>query len=135
MKTVKLFAFVLLTLVISQTGFSQNLSKATSPKLLVVKFHADWCKTCRAMGPVFEDLQNKIDGGNVLFVKLDFTNNKTKNQAVLLGAQLGIADVLSQNDRRTGFVLVIDAKSKKVLQKLGVDDDVDEMESKIRSFL
>lgn len=135
MKTVKLFAFVLLTLVISQTGFSQNLSKATSPKLLVVKFHADWCKTCRAMGPVFEDLQNKIDGGNVLFVKLDFTNNKTKNQAVLLGAQLGITEILSQNDRRTGFVLVIDAKSKKVLQKLGVDDDVDEMESKIRSFL
>lgn len=135
MKTVKLFAFVLLTLVIYQSSFSQNLKRETSPKLLVVKFHADWCKTCRAMGPVFEDLQNKIDGGNVLFVKLDFTNNKTKNQAVLLGSQLGIADILSQNDRRTGFVLVIDAKSKKVLQKLGIDDDVDSMESKIRALL
>ncbi|NCP21954.1 MAG: thioredoxin family protein [Zetaproteobacteria bacterium] len=135
MKTLKLVAFMVFSLVLVQPSFSQNSTKTTSPKLIVVKFHADWCKTCRAMGPVFEDLQNKIDGDEVLFIKLDFTNNKTKNQSTLLGSALGISDILKQNDRRTGFVLIIDAKTKKTLQKLTVDDDVEAMETKIRTLL
>jgi len=135
MKSIKLIAAVILTLMLSNKGISQNKNDIKSPKLMAVKFHADWCRVCRAMGPVFEDLQNKMDGSNVLFIKLDFTNNQTKHQANLLGAELGIKDILQQNYRRTGFVLVIDAKTKKVLKKLTAADDVYSMESKIRALL
>ena len=134
MRSIKLL-LVVLTLVVSSTGFSQKSKNIESPKLLLVKFHADWCRTCRVMGPIFEDLQNKIDGSAVLFVKLDFTNNQTKHQANMLGAGLGIGDILKQNQRRTGFILIIDAKTKKVLKKLTKDDDIYAMESKIRTLL
>jgi len=129
LKTIILF----ITLLTLQTGFSQKSKEIEAPKLIVVKFHADWCRICHAMGPVFEDLQNKMDGKNILFIKLDFTNNQTKHQANMLGATLGISSVLKANYRRTGFILIIDPKTKKVLQKLTKDDDVYAMEAKIKS--
>jgi len=135
MKSIKFITVILFTILISHTGFSQKKNNINTPKLMAVKFHADWCRVCRAMGPVFEDLQNKMDGADVLFVKLDFTNNQTKHQANLLGAELGLADILKQNYKRTGFVLIINAKTKKVLKKLTVNDDVYSMETKIKTLL
>jgi thiol-disulfide isomerase/thioredoxin len=43
-----------------------------------MKFYADWCGSCKAMGPLLEDLQNKYDGKSVLFVSLDRTNRSTE---------------------------------------------------------
>jgi len=134
MKTLKFLA-IFLMLSVSHLSSAQKTKEIASPQLLVVKFHADWCRICRAMGPVFENLQNKMDGDNVLFVKLDFTNNQTKHQAQMLGDALGIAHILKKNYRRTGFMLIIDPKTKKVLQKLTKEDDVYAMEAKIKSFL
>ena len=134
MKTLKILALISV-LFVSHLSFAQNSKAIEAPKLMVVKFHADWCRICRAMGPVFEDLQNKMDGPNILFIKLDFTNNQTKHQANMLGSALGITPILKKNYRRTGFILVIDPKTKKVLQKLTKDDDVYSMETKIRALL
>jgi thiol-disulfide isomerase/thioredoxin len=134
MKRIRLF-IVVLTLLLTNTISAQKSNSIESPKLILVKFHADWCKICRAMGPVFEDLQNKMDGQNILFVKLDFTNNKTKHQAHMLGDALGIASVLKKNYRHTGFILIINPKTKKVLKKLTKDDDVYAMEAKVKAFL
>jgi len=134
MKSLKILTLISL-LFVSHLSVAQKSKEIEAPKLVVVKFHADWCRICRAMGPVFEDLQNKMDGQNILFVKLDFTNNQTKHQANMLGAALGIAPILKKNYRRTGFILIIDPKTKKVLQKLTKDDDVYAMEAKIKSHL
>ncbi|MCF6212392.1 MAG: thioredoxin family protein [Flavobacteriaceae bacterium] len=134
MKSLK-FLIVFLMLSVSYLSSAQKIKEIASPQLIVVKFHADWCRICRVMGPVFEDLQNKMDGKNVLFIKLDFTNNQTKHQAQMLGDALGITPVLKKNYRRTGFILIIDPKTKKVLQKLTKDDDVYAMEAKVKSYL
>ncbi len=134
MKTLK-FLVVFFILFASHSSYAQKIKEIETPQLMLVKFHADWCRICRAMGPVFEDLQNKMDGKNILFIKLDFTNNQTKHQAHMLGAALGITPVLKRNYRRTGFILIIDPKTKKVLQKLSKDDDVYAMETKIISLL
>lgn len=134
MKALKILALII-TLFTIQLSTAQKGNEIESPKLMIVKFHADWCRICKAMGPVFEDLQNKMDNENILFVKLDFTNNQTKHQANMLGTSLGITPVLKTNYRRTGFILIIDPKTKKVLQKLTKDDDVYAMEAKIKSHL
>ena len=49
------------------------------------------------MGSVFTDLQNKLDGSPILFVKLDLTNNTTKHQDLA-----GDREPEQDHDKRTG---------------------------------
>jgi len=111
--------------------FAQENSEV---KLMVVKFHADWCGSCRALGPVLTDLTNKLDGKPVLFTQLDFTNNTTKHQANLLASALGIKKIVDDNNG-TGFLLVIDSKTKAIKTKLTKTQTVKEMATKIKSLL
>lgn len=96
------------------------------PDLLAVKFHADWCGSCKKMGTVFEDLRNKYDGKSVLFVTLDLTNGTTRSQAEFLAAALGFGDVYAQN-YGTGFILLLDGKSRQQLSKLTADQNIKAM--------
>lgn len=121
---------IVLTIMFLGIQFAQAQSaqsaQSTQPKLMIVKFHADWCGSCRAMGPVLEDLTNKLDGTPVLFVELDFTNNTTRHQANLLANALGIGEIV-KNNNATGFLLVIDSKTKEVKAKLTKEQTVKEM--------
>lgn len=104
------------------------------PQLMVVKFHADWCGSCRALGPAITDLSNKLDGESVLFTELDFTNLTRKHQTLLLASALGIAEIVEQN-KGTGFILVIDSKTKEVKAKLTKTQSVKEMSKIISDIL
>ncbi len=106
----------------------------SEPEVIVLKFHADWCGSCKAMGPVFEDLTNKLDGQAVLFHKLDFTNNTTKHHAVMMASALGMSKILKEN-QGTGFILLIDADSKKVLHKFTKEDGLTVIAAKIKEQL
>jgi KaiC/GvpD/RAD55 family RecA-like ATPase len=86
------------------------------------------------MGSVFEDLQNKFDGKPVLFVTLDFTNVTLSNHANLMGAALGIGPAMEEN-KGTGFILLIDGKTKKVLSTLTSDMDFKQMAKAIDEAL
>ncbi|MEM7479840.1 MAG: thioredoxin family protein [Acidobacteriota bacterium] len=96
------------------------------PKLVAVKFHADWCGSCKKMGPLFEDLSNKYDGKSVLFVTLDLTNGTTRAQAEFLAAALGFGDAYAAHPG-TGFVLLLDGATRKPLVKLTADQSIKEM--------
>ena len=102
----------------------------SSPDVVAVKFHADWCGSCKRMGTVFEDLRNKYDGKPVLFVELDLTNGTTRTQAEYLAAALGFGDVYAQN-QGTGFILLLDGKSGQQLAKLTADQNIKAMGAEI----
>lgn len=103
-------------------------------QLMVVKFHADWCGSCKAIAPAVKDLKASLEGKPILFVTLDFTNDATKSQANMLSMALGIHEIVSKNSK-TGFLLVMDSKTKKVHEKLTKKMSSKEMESKIVSLL
>ena len=110
------FNFVLFLFLIGSASMV-FASKNDGPEVIAVKFHADWCGSCKKMGPVFSDLQNKFDGQSVLFVTLDRTNISTQNHSRLLANALGLG-ALRKANKGTGYILLVDAKSKKVLKKL-----------------
>ena len=101
-----------------------------SPKLLAVKFHADWCGSCKKMGPIFEDLRNKHDGTPVLFVTLDLTNGTTRAQAEMMASALGFGDVYAQN-QKTGFILLLDGESRQQVARLTADQNIKAMGSEL----
>ena len=124
MKKLSLLTTTLLLLV--ALALPAGAEAPASPDLLAVKFHADWCGSCKKMGTVFEDLRNKYDGKSVLFVTLDLTNGTTRSQAEYLASALGFGDVYAQN-AGTGFILLLDGKSRQQLAKLTADQNIKAM--------
>jgi|GEM_PF-1548676 len=116
-------------------GITDLADDARHPDLIALKFHADWCGKCKAMGPVFEDLTNKFDGKPVLFVRLDQTNKSKATQAEFLLAELGLGSIWNEYGGKTGFILLIDAKSGKQIDTLPYDMTFKQMKTRISSVL
>ncbi|WP_026998714.1 thioredoxin domain-containing protein [Eisenibacter elegans] len=104
----------------------KEVKKVLQTQLLVLYIHADWCENGKTMQTRFDQLRNKFDGQEVLFVKLDYTNNTTKHQSALLGIALGLRDVL-ERAKGTGFMLVVSAKSLQVLNGFNHKKNLSEM--------
>ncbi len=132
MKTLKSGVFTLLGLLILAGTPIHSINAAESgcqPTIIAVKFHADWCGACKAMGAVFTDLRNKLDDKPVLFVELDFTNATTRHQAMLMASALGINPALEENPG-TGFILLLDGK-RQVTGKLTSPQTLKQMAAEI----
>lgn len=124
----------LLILTLAFAGFGLSAPQDSSPtmqddgpEIIAVKFHADWCGSCKAMGPVFEELQAKYDQQPVLFVVFDQTREFNRRQSQYLADALDLEDVWDEHGGKTGFVLLIDAETKKVIERLGYEQSLKEM--------
>lgn len=85
------------------------------PKLIGVYFYADWCANCKLLAPKLQEAREKgkLDSKKILFVKLDLTNKTTINQASMEAHALGIGDFVQKQGSGTGYLVVLDANSKK----------------------
>ena len=45
-------------------------------KTIVVDVYADWCPTCRAQAPILEKLRTETQSSDVLYVKVNFDEEK-----------------------------------------------------------
>ncbi|QFT78442.1 thioredoxin family protein [Erythrobacter sp. THAF29] len=45
-------------------------------KTIVVDVYANWCPTCRAQAPILDELRSERQSSDVLFVKVDFDQEK-----------------------------------------------------------
>jgi thiol-disulfide isomerase/thioredoxin len=125
--TSRLLPFFLIAL-LATTGVTQaEEPTAEAPQLIAVKFHADWCGSCKAMGSVFEDLQAKLDSEPVLFVELDLTTSADRKQAGYLMTSLGAEDVWQEHGSKTGMILLLDPESYEVKNKLTKQMDFKQM--------
>ncbi|MEM7624636.1 MAG: thioredoxin family protein [Planctomycetota bacterium] len=92
-----------------------------APELVVVKFHADWCGSCQAMGDTFENLTAKLDSEPVLFVELDQTTTADRKQAGFLMNAMDGEAVWGEYGGKTGFILLLDPQDMAVVGKLTKD--------------
>ena len=105
-----------------------------SPALYVVKVHADWCGSCKALSPVLEEVRESLADEPVLFLELDVTDEARTAQARLLTAALGIEDHLKANNK-TGLVLLINPGDNALLETLTRKNSADEMVGKIKGHI
>ena len=103
---------------------TMETKKLLSPLLAVVKFHADWCPESRALKNIIPNLQNRFDGRPVLFLKFDRTNISTRNKAELLATALQLEEIYKKY-QGTGFIVLIEWKTKKDLKTLTPDNSMD----------
>ena len=105
-----------------------------TPALYVVKVHADWCGSCKALVPILDEVRETMSAEPVLFLTLDVTDADRTGQARLLAAALGIENHLKANNK-TGLVLIINPADKALLETLTRENTADEMIGKIEGHI
>ncbi len=129
---------VLAIALIATFSIAQSETKpkpADTPTIIAIKFHADWCGSCKTVSPIVNDLTNKLDTKPVLFVTLDMTTQSTRKQAEYLAASLGIGNIWPQYGKTTGKVLLFDAKTRQIVGKLDKTMDIKQMGAAINDAI
>jgi thiol-disulfide isomerase/thioredoxin len=133
MKTMQKIAILLVFI----TGFgllNVSAQEKESPRLYAVLFHADYCSACKAISPTISTLKQNLEGQDVKFVKFDLTNKESEAKSKELAKSLGLSTVLESN-RGTGYVVLVDAKTKEEKGKLTRKQSADEMAATIEKVL
>ena len=119
--------FALVTTITALSVGPLKAVEVEAPEVIAVKFHADWCGSCKVMGPVFEELQEKFDTQSVLYIVLDHTRTYNRRQSQYLATTLGLDKVWAEYGGKTGFILLIDGESRKVLNTLTRENNLKQM--------
>lgn len=103
-KIIIAFAFAGLTL-------NANAAELAAPKLYAVYFTAEWCPSCKVLGPNYAKAreEGKLDAKDVLFLKLDLTDKTSIHQSVLLASAVGIGPYVQKQGSSTGYVALLAA--------------------------
>jgi thiol-disulfide isomerase/thioredoxin len=136
-KVMYLLAAAALMVFVTESANAQcgdKTAKAEKTKLLALTFHADYCGACKKLKPNVTDLQAKLDGQPVRWVKFDFTSDDSKAKSAELASELGVGDHYKEN-QATGFVLLVDAYTKKQVGKLTSRQSSKEMYKTVKSNL
>lgn len=121
-----LFAFI--AILGSSVFFTANAqTKSGTPKVYAVINRADWCPACQANGSkVMNEVMPACKSLNVKFVANDLTNEQTiaKSTAELKKNKLFNS---VKETKSTGVILLVDAKTKKVVKEISVTKPADEI--------
>ncbi|HEY5552644.1 MAG TPA: thioredoxin domain-containing protein [Opitutaceae bacterium] len=110
-------------------------AEAAKPKVVGLLFYADWCSSCKVLEPKLDAIKKDFAGQPVLFTRVDFTDDFTKEQSDLLASYMGIDDAYVEQGRKTGFMLLIDTESKQVLGRLVKTQSEAELKAGIEAAL
>ena len=118
---------------------SSHLVQASEEKAEVysVLFYADWCGSCKVLDPNIEKArgQSDLDNKSVLFVRLDLTDATKRHQSSLMADALGLGNFYKENAGATGFALLVDAETKKIITKITKKSDAKVISSQIKSAI
>lgn len=118
-----------------KSGAVTAAAPTDAPKLLAVRFHADWCAKCSQLAPNYSKLVANSRDVPVLFVTLDMTNEVTRRQSQYLAGMLGIGQLSKEQGNRVGVIMLVDATDKMVLSTVGVDGELAQIEKMIRKVV
>jgi thiol-disulfide isomerase/thioredoxin len=108
---------------------------AEAPELVLVKFHADWCPHCRKLNEPWAAVQAGLADEPVLFVKLDKTDKAKAKQAEYLTAELGLGGHWERLGKKTGLIVLFDARTGRVVREFTSSSDAAEIERTIAAEL
>ena len=121
----KIINLTLTLIFLTGLGLSNSFGQVSST-LYAVSFHADNCSASKSIAPKVNSLQNDLEGKKVEFVKFDFSTGESIKKTRDLANKLGLTEVLAAN-KGTGFVVLVDAKSKEKKAVLRSTQSADEM--------
>jgi len=136
-----------LTIAVAGVAFAQSGSQpsgtpaparqsaaAEAPKIIAINFYADWCPGCKALKPKLEEAMRDAASQPCLTVKLDQTDKESRQAEYMLAA-LSLGDLWKEHAGKTGYVLLVNAKTHKVVSTINYKQEVKEIKSTLMSAL
>jgi ABC-type Na+ efflux pump permease subunit len=106
---------------------SSGMYAQSNSKIIAVLSKASWCPTCQANDDrVMTEVFTKYKASEVAVAANDLSNEKTKAESRATLEKLGVYDLVA-NDNKTGQIILIDRKTKKVITKISVAKSNDEL--------
>jgi thiol-disulfide isomerase/thioredoxin len=90
---------------------------AETDRPYLVKLHAQWCPVCMMTKDVWSELSVAYER-RVRFAVFDFTNDTTTAASRVEAARLGLSAVFDEYVGETGTVLIVDGRSREVLDSV-----------------
>jgi len=97
---------------------AQETAPKEGPKVVGLLFYADWCASCKALEPKLNEVRKQLVVQPIYFTRVDMTDESTKKQSEMFAEWVGFGEIYREHAPKTGFMLLIDPKEKKVLDKL-----------------
>ncbi|MEO0794378.1 MAG: thioredoxin domain-containing protein [Verrucomicrobiota bacterium] len=122
MKTILKSLITAITL-LGLAGFTQaHALDSAEPKAIGLLFYSDACGSCKILDPNIQAVKEDFATQPILFATFDHSNTESRNQAALLAASLGVAKLYDEQQKASGYMLIVDPKTGKILQKLTKTD-------------
>jgi thiol-disulfide isomerase/thioredoxin len=99
-------------------------STAGSAKPYVVMIHADWCGTCKALKPVWRQIQTDLADESTA-VTFDVTDRPAYSESVTAAEQLGIGAFFHDYRSKTGTIAVLSCKTREPVAIMSGERDLE----------
>ena len=114
-------AVLAVTATASATEGTESDTAADRPIVLMI--HADWCGTCRVLGPVWEQIQADF-ADNSTVVVFDVTDRNAYAESAQAAKALGVEDFFSKHRAKTGTIAVLACNSHEPVAVLKGERDI-----------
>lgn len=112
-----------------------NAAQPVEPKVVSLMFWADTCASCKVLDPKIHAVKKEFVEQPILFATFDHSNDATKLQAAMLATGLGVGDIYKAQEKASGFLILVDAKTKQPVGKLTRDMSEEDIRKEINKAL
>jgi thiol-disulfide isomerase/thioredoxin len=102
---------------------AETPAAADTTRPFVIKMHANWCGTCTALEPVWEELEREF-GAHARFVRFDVTDRAALARSQREAERLGLAEFLAEHKSQTGTISVLDGATREPVAVMQGEADV-----------
>ena len=90
----------------------------------MVKIHADWCASCKALASVWERIETDL-GDQVTTVTLDVSDRVAYSESQATAERLGISEFFEEYRSLTGTIAVLDCNTREPVAIMNAERDLE----------
>jgi thiol-disulfide isomerase/thioredoxin len=106
------------------TAPAKDAPEVCSAKPYVVKIHADWCGSCRALESVWQRIETDL-ADQATAVTLDVSDRVAYTQSQAEAERLGISEFFQEYRSRTGTIAVLDCNTREPVAIMNAERDLE----------